>query len=69
MSGTYHYVITLQWPLPDGGMGNRTNEGTYTSVPGETRQSAFLAILNHTFREIGIRGASTIHFSLEPNAL
>ncbi|OPC83024.1 hypothetical protein B4N89_20645 [Embleya scabrispora] len=67
--GTYHYVITLQWTLPDGGMGTYTDQGTYSPTPNDTRETAYQTILAHALREIRTNKATTLHFSLERNAL
>lgn len=68
----FHYVITLQLPLPNGSPGwqTRYRAGVITAQPGATRDELFLSILDSVGDEnFDARTASIAFFSLEPNDL
>ncbi|PWI15569.1 hypothetical protein DI272_16360 [Streptomyces sp. Act143] len=64
--GTHHFVLTLEKP----GQFSMTQEGTFTSPPGSTRQDAYVAIYRSvTEQDPHLRGASVGFLQLEPNQL
>jgi hypothetical protein len=69
----YHYVITLQAPIPNGGSAVNTVTGTITLVPGTTRASAYEEVLSRAVGTLGDRfrtdNSVTLFFSLEPDEL
>ncbi|MGW8528964.1 hypothetical protein [Nocardiopsis sp. NPDC055824] len=65
----YHWVITLQKPIYNG-FANRTNYGTLTAAPGETRERLFQQVIDLIISKVPeMAGANVLFFSLEPNEL
>ncbi|MFF4380315.1 hypothetical protein [Kitasatospora sp. NPDC001547] len=67
---THAWLITLQRPLERGVLATFTTEGTYTALPGATRQKAYQEIRALLAKERPeLRDANVLFFSLEPNRL
>lgn len=58
---TYHCIMTLSWNQY-GRPAQVTHAGTYTSIPGDTEESAYLAIHQVTRELYGITGNVTVLF-------
>ncbi|MFB7548571.1 hypothetical protein [Streptomyces sp. NPDC056154] len=68
--GQYHFVLTVQKPLPSGGYTVSDWSGYMTPEPGWTRDDAYLAIrAEHAKRRPDLANACVLFFSLEPNQL
>ncbi|MFE2015648.1 hypothetical protein [Streptomyces sp. NPDC059491] len=66
----YHYVLTLQRPLPRGGLDVTTWSATVDLVADVSRQEAYAEIRASIAQgDPGWVSANVLHWSLEPNAL
>ncbi|MEV8429869.1 hypothetical protein [Streptomyces chartreusis] len=64
--GTHFWVMSIEKP----GMASATQSGTYSPLPGDTRQDAYNEIYDAiTAAHPSLRGATVLFFSLEPNGL
>lgn len=66
----YHFVLTVQKPVPSGGYIVADWDGCMTPKPGWTRRDAYQAIREEHVRvNPHLAKASVLFFSLEPNQL
>jgi hypothetical protein len=67
----YHYVCTLQWSIPAGGVAASSFENTLEASDGATRQQMFRVMIDDMKEKLGRigEGAVVLFFSLEPNDL
>ena len=64
----WHWILTLQYPVPGQGFGVITRNSTLTAPPSTTRAAMFRNILQCvTEGNPEARGANVLFFSLEPN--
>ncbi|MFH9425465.1 hypothetical protein [Streptomyces sp. NPDC017529] len=69
-SKKWHYVLTLQFPAPGGGIGNNTRHGTFNLPPEWTRDDVLRRLLEEAAQQDPmLRGANILFFALEPNGL
>ncbi|GAA1454228.1 hypothetical protein [Nocardiopsis tropica] len=69
---TYHYVLTIQYPLPHGagaGFGMATDTGTIQPGEQQTRGDVYRQIVDEIAATRGAVRPNVIFFSLEPNVL
>ncbi|MFC7968104.1 hypothetical protein [Streptomyces cinereoruber] len=65
-----HYVLTLQRPLPRGGLDVTTWSGTVDLAAGVGRQEAYKALrASIAESDPGWASANVLHWTLEPDAL
>jgi hypothetical protein len=72
MSGReFHWVMTVTWPLPAGGQGIRSAEGTITAEPGESRRDLYNKVYAFMAADDTVLdpNPSVLFASLEPNDL
>ncbi|MGW1102734.1 hypothetical protein [Streptomyces sp. NPDC002540] len=68
--GHYHFVLTVQKPLPSGGYTVADWHGYMTPEPGWTRHDTYLAIrAEHVKQNPHLANACVLFFSLEANQL
>ncbi|GAA0972881.1 hypothetical protein Q7689_00030 [Nocardiopsis tropica] len=67
---TYHYVLTIQYPLPNGGgFGMATDTGTIQPGEQQTRGDVYRQIVDEIAATRGAVRPNVIFFSLEPDVL
>ncbi|MFF7994196.1 hypothetical protein ACFZDG_31000 [Kitasatospora xanthocidica] len=69
---THTWLITLQFPLGNGGFAVATRHGSSTFSPGSSREQAYVSIRAWIARqepELRESSASLVFFSLEPYRL
>lgn len=65
----WHYLITLQYPGPDGLLAS-TSDGTFRPSATAMRTEAFREIFSYEKDRLGIDGpAAILFFSLDPDDL